>query len=341
MIETVAYARAGLLGNPSDGYFGKTIALSLRDFQSRTLLYPSERLEIKPSAADIPVWQDLREMREQTRWRGYYGGIRIIRALLMRFLDYCETEGIELHDRNFTIRYESNIPLRLGMGGSSAIITSALRALMRYFEVTIPLPIQANLVLETETKELGVSAGLQDRVVQAYEGLVYMDFERTLMETRGYGRYEQLDPALLPNLFVAYRTNLSEGTEVVHNRLRERFNAGETAVLDAMEDWARMAEQGRRALLDGDQGALDRLINANFDLRARICKVGAENLRMVRAAREAGASAKFAGSGGTIIGTYTDSEHYGRIVDALTELDACVFRPTVSGPGPCAAADQA
>ncbi|MBM3786580.1 MAG: hypothetical protein FJW30_19655, partial [Acidobacteria bacterium] len=27
-IETYAYARAGLLGNPSDGYFGKTISLS-------------------------------------------------------------------------------------------------------------------------------------------------------------------------------------------------------------------------------------------------------------------------------------------------------------------------
>ena len=48
MIETVAYARAGVLGNPSDGYFGKTIALTLQNFRSRTLLYPSARLEIRP-----------------------------------------------------------------------------------------------------------------------------------------------------------------------------------------------------------------------------------------------------------------------------------------------------
>ena len=47
---------------------------------------------------------------------------------------------------------------------------------MKFFEVEIPLPIQANLVLETETRELGVPAGLQDRVIQAYEGVVYMDF---------------------------------------------------------------------------------------------------------------------------------------------------------------------
>ena len=329
MIETLAYARAGLLGNPSDGYFGKTIALSLRNFRSRTLLYPSARLEIKPSAADIPIWENLREMREQTRWRGYYGGVRIIRALLMRFCDYCDAEGIELQDRNFTVEYESNIPLRLGMGGSSAIITSALRALMQYFELKIPLPVQANLVLETETRELGVPAGLQDRVVQAYEGLVYMDFDRSLMRRRGFGRYERLDPAILPNLYVAYRTNLSEGTEVFHNDLRERFEAGERSVVAAMDGWASMAERGRAALLAGDKGAFERLIDANFDLRAKIYRIGSENLRMVEAARQAGATAKFAGSGGTIIGTYRDESHYRLLGEALAELDVRVFRPKI------------
>src|ERR1051325_7364835 len=72
MIETYAYARAGLLGNPSDGYFGKTIALLVRNFRARVLLYPSARLEIRPSKA-APVWENLDELYQLTRWRGYYG----------------------------------------------------------------------------------------------------------------------------------------------------------------------------------------------------------------------------------------------------------------------------
>lgn len=329
MIETVAYARAGVLGNPSDGYYGKTIALTLKNFRSRTLLYPSARLEIKPSAADIPIWENLADLRAYTRWRGYYGGFRIIRALLMRFTDYCMSEGIPLHDRNFTIEYDSNIPLRLGMGGSSAIITSSLRALMRYFNVEIPLSVQANLVLETETRELGVAAGLQDRVVQVYEGLVYMDFDRELMQARGYGAYERLRPALLPNLYVAFRTNLSEGTEIFHNDLRRRFDEGDPAVVDAMRQWARIAEGGREALLTGDTERFEYLINANFDLRARIYRIGSENLRMVHAAREAGATAKFAGSGGAIIGTYRDDDHFRALGEALGKLDVRVIRPAI------------
>ena len=119
--------------------------------------------------------------------------------------------------------------LRLGMGGSSAIIIAALRALCQYYSVEIPPPLQAKLALETETKELGVPAGPQDRVIQVYEGLVYMDFAKDLMDSRGYGEYERLDPSLLPNVYLAYRTSLSEGTEVFHTNVRERWNAGDAA----------------------------------------------------------------------------------------------------------------
>ncbi len=329
MIETVAYARAGVLGNPSDGYFGKTLALTLRNFRSRTILYPSERLEIRPPAADTPAWKNLAELRNHTRWRGYYGGIRIIRALLMRFTDYCAEQGLRLHDRNFTIEYESNIPLRLGMGGSSAIVVSALRALMRYYEVEIPLPVQANLALETETKELGVAAGLQDRVAQAYEGLVFMDFDRGLMESRGFGAYERLDSSLLPSLYVAYRTNLSEGTEVFHNDLRQRFEAGEPAVLEAMRRWADIAQQGRDALDAREWNRFAELVDANFDLRARIYRISPANLQMVETARAVGATAKFAGSGGTIIGTYRDDDHFAELRRALEGIDVQVIRPEV------------
>src|SRR5688572_28680249 len=158
MIETFAYARAGLLGNPSDGYYGKTIALLVRNFRACVLLYPSARLEIRASKADMPVFDSLGELYQLTRWRGYYGGIRILQAVIVRFVDYCREQGFELEDRNFTLEYESTIPLRLGMGGSSAIITAALRALALYFGLEIPLPVQAKLVQEAETREIGVPA---------------------------------------------------------------------------------------------------------------------------------------------------------------------------------------
>lgn len=329
MIETYGYARAGLLGNPSDGYFGKTISFALSNFRARVLLYPSGRLELRPSKADLPLFENLEDLYRTTRWRGYYGGIRIIQALIVRLMDYCRAQGIELADRNFTLEYESNIPQRLGLGGSSAIVTAALRALCQYFGLEIPLPIQANLVLETETRELDVPAGLQDRVAQAYQGLVYMDFSRDLMESRGYGEYERLDPNLLPAVYVAYRTSLSEGTEVFHNSIRERWNRGEPEVVEAMRTWAGYAERGRTCLLRRDYGLLGELIDANFDVRARIYRIGQGNLEMIHTARRAGATANLAGSGGAIVGTYADEAMFARLAEAMKAIGVAVIKPKI------------
>ena len=38
IIRTKAYPRAALIGNPSDGYFGKTIAFTFSDFAAEVTL---------------------------------------------------------------------------------------------------------------------------------------------------------------------------------------------------------------------------------------------------------------------------------------------------------------
>jgi Mevalonate kinase len=298
------------------------------------ILYPSARLEIRPSKADLPVFENLEELHQLTRWRGYYGGIRIIQALIVRLIDYCREQNFELPNRNFSLEYESTVPLRLGMGGSSAIITAAMRALCQYFDLDIPLPIQAKLILETETLEIGVPAGPQDRVIQVYEGLMYMDFARDKMESRGYGDYERLDPGLLRNIYLAYRTSLSEGTEIFHNNVRQRWRAGDPEIVGAMNTWAGYAEQGRRALLDRDYDTLDRLIDANFDLRARLYHISEGNMEMIHTARQAGATANFAGSGGAIVGTYKDEGTYRNLQAALQKIGVAVVKPDVVGSIP-------
>jgi glucuronokinase len=172
-----------------------------------------------------------------------------------------------------------------------------------------------------------VGAGLQDRVIQVYEGLVYMDFARELMESQGHGGYESLDPALLPNVYVAYRKSLSEGTEVFHNNIRSRFEEGDPQVVQAMKRWAAIAAEGCQALLERDHAAFDRLIDENFDLRASIYKISEGNLQMVRAARAIGATAKFAGSGGAVVGTLRDGDHRKRLIEEMAKIDVAVLTP--------------
>ncbi len=329
IIRYRAYPRAGLIGNPSDGYYGKTISFAFSNFHAEIVLYHTPELEILPAGRDHSRFLSIRDLHRDVRRHGYYGGIRLLKATIKRFVDYCLENRIELDERNFTIRYSTNVPTQVGLAGSSAIITACMRALMAFYQVDIPKPVLANLILSVENNELGIPAGLQDRVCQVFEGLVYMNFDREIMQRQGYGQYEELDIRLLPPLYVAYRAELAEGTEVFHNNIRARWERGEPQVVEAMKKWAAMTEQVRELLLKGEKEAIGPIVNAGFDLRRTIYDIGKSNILMVETARSAGASAQFTGSGGAIVGVYRDEAMYQELEKRLGAIGVKVFKPAI------------
>ncbi|MBL7016005.1 MAG: GHMP kinase [Kiritimatiellales bacterium] len=329
IIRCKAYPRAGLVGNPSDGYFGRTMSFTFSDFFAEVVLYPSKELELLPGPRDRTVFRNLDGLASSIGKYGYYGGIRLVQASLKRFADYTRDAGISIEKKNFSMRYFSNIPPHVGMAGSSAIITACFRVLMKFYGVEIPKPQLANLVLSVETEELGISAGLQDRVAQAYQGLVYMDFDRAVMEEKGQGIYEPLSPEKLPPVYIAYRTDMSESSDVFHNDIRGRYDRGEAEVVEAMNFWAELTLRARDALLAGNRKELGEILDANFDRRRALYKIHPDNLAMIDAARAAGASAKFTGSGGAIVGLFEDDATYQRLHDKLTSMGIHVLRPNL------------
>ncbi|MHC4480498.1 MAG: mevalonate kinase family protein [Planctomycetota bacterium] len=313
------YARAGFVGNPSDGYHGKTIAFTIGDYYAEVVLYESPELEFRPSPQDHAAFASMTELLENVRRNGYYGGIRLLKAAAKSFAEYCAGSGIELPRRNFTVRYSTTIPRQVGLGGSSAIITAAMRAMMEFFGVEIPNHVLPNVVLGVETEELGLTAGLQDRVVQAYGGLVYMDFDREHMEEHGHGRYEQLPAELLPPVYVAYRKDLGEESSKAHIHVRELYELGDEKVVGTLQAIADLADEARELMEAGDRDGLAEVLDRNFDLRAEIFQIRDDDLGMVRAARRSGASCKFCGSGGAVVGTFRDEGTLERLRAAMRE----------------------
>jgi glucuronokinase len=329
IIETSAYARAGLLGNPSDGYFGKTIAIIVRNFGARISLYPSPELQIEPQEQDINIYRNIYHLVDSVKLTGYYGGSRLIKAAIKKFCMYAEEQKIRLESKNFTIRYHSSIPRQVGLAGSSAIITATMRALMKYYQVEIPVDILPSIVLSAEVDELGINAGLQDRVAQSYEGCVYMDFNKKIVQRENRGEYERLDPTLLPNLYLAYKTDLGKVSGAVFNDVRARFDKGDPEVVETMAAIGNLAEQGRIAINQQDKQGLHDLMNRNFDLRCKIMNISDSNRELVETARRCGASAKFTGSGGSIIGVYDNDEVLNKLVVELKKINARVIKPYI------------
>jgi glucuronokinase len=292
-------------------------------------LYQTPKLEIKPEKLDVPVFNSIDDLAEGIKLNGYYGGVRLLKATIMAFYRYCQNKSLTLDKRNFTISYKSDIPLRLGLAGSSAIITAGMKALMLFYKIDIPKPILANLILSVETDQLGISAGLQDRVAQVYEHPVFMNFDRDIMLRQGYGNYTMVDASILPPIYIAYRNDHSQGSEVTHNNLRARYDIGEEAVHIAMKEWASLTEEFKIKMEEGDYQRIHQLINRNFDLRESLIPISEENKKMVYLARSSGASAKFTGSGGAIIGTYSDDNQFEKLKRILQENQIDLIKPQI------------
>ena len=289
-----ALARAALAGNPSDGYGGAVLAVTLPTWRAQADAVSSPALRIEPA-------NDL------------------VAATVARFAREHEPAAL-----GTSLRWSTSIPQRVGLGSSSALVIAVLRALCELHRVDLPPNDLAELALAVETEDMGIVAGLQDRVAQAYEGLTFMEFGAA---RNGSGEpYEPLDPRLLPPLAIAWRAEAACHSGDAHADLRTRHERGEPAVRKAMAALAEAAREARDALLGGELDRFGGCVDRTFDLRHELMPLDPLCVEMIRIARESGASANYTGSGGAIVATCSDHEHADEVAQALARTGCGVVR---------------
>jgi glucuronokinase len=297
MADGQALARAGLVGNPSDGYGGAVLAVTVPSLGARASARRAPGRAIDPRS-------------------------ELVGATLDRFAREFERPSAA---GETAIEWSSTIPRGVGLGGSSAIVIAVLRALCGLYGVELAATELAELALAVEVEGLGIVAGLQDRVVQAYGGLMFMDFD----PAAGPDRYEQLDPAQLPPVLVAWRADAGGESHAVHAPLRERHARGEAAVVAALDELGALARRGRDALLAGERLELARCVDSSFEQRRRMLSLDPRHVEMVECARFCGASANYAGSGGAIVAVCAGDAQRAHVAAELQALGCDVLAVTV------------
>ena len=308
-----APARVALAGNPSDGYGGATVSLAIANFGVWVRVGEAEGLEVRSGRHGVARFASYGALVEEIRDRGYGDPPRLLRATLARVFDLARSRGAEPREATFSVSYETTIPSEVGLAGSSAIVVAAMLALCERFGVAVERTELPALALSVETEELGVAAGLQDRVAQSRGGLTYMDFRPPAGP-----RYESLRPRL-PALVVAWDLSAGAASGGVHSRLRERYDAREPAVVSAMAALAAQAERARDAICAQDPEALGAAMNATFDARRSIVDLDPRHVRLIDLAREHGCAANYAGSGGAVVALCPDETSARELERALAD----------------------
>ncbi len=333
IVESVQ-ARAALAGNPSDGYAGAVFAIPLDAYAATVTLHEAEHWSVCDQLSGRRVFESIAAVHDSAAGIGPDDPHALLLATVTKFL-----RSVDAPPSPCSIVVTSTIPVSVGLAGSSAIVIGVLRALYRAAHQPLPHRIAlASAAFVIETQQLGITAGLQDRLLQAFGRPLLMRFdqpgefgaERAPGEDRGSS--QMVEPAADLRFLVAHRAALSEPSHVVHGDLRRRFDAGDQAVRGAMSQLKAHAVSAANAFAAGDAEWLGESMDATYELRASMIDLVPGHVEMIDAARSAGASANYTGSGGAIVVLSPNDEVDSATRQSLNRL-GCEVVAVDAGPG--------
>ena len=299
--------------------------MAVDDMMATVTVTESDALRISGPHPDPFEFVSISDFADFVDRYGFGTGEQLLAGGLRSFVDLARSQDWTLPS-GIEVSFESTIPRGVGLAGSSALLISFLRCMLDLCDRTLAPELLASLALSAEVDQLGIVAGLQDRVVQTFGGLVAMDFSAMTTDARtglAFGRYEELDPARLPRMFLVYADRAAQPSTDAHRILRDRFTAGDPATLTALHELAGLVVQGKAALAWGGSG-LGPLMRRNMDLRRTLVPIPEHQLEIISRVNDAGLAATFAGSGGAVVGPLEDDAELGKLESALEALDAVV-----------------
>jgi glucuronokinase len=287
----------GLLGNPSDGYGGKAIGMPLLNFASSVSVSPAPTFAVTAGGTPFET-TTLDDALTGPLPDAVDGLERLVLAAVRRFARTLPAAiGDVARGRGLALACSTTVPRQVGLAGSSAAIIATFRALMACFEASIDPFDLAEIALATEVADLGIAAGPMDRVVQSYERAMLMDFAGP----RARASYRPIDDAIVPPIIVAWTPWAGRPSERTHSDLRRRWEAGERAVLAAMDGLRDVVDRGLAAMQSGDLDGFADAVDRNYQLRLAVTDVTPDDTSMVTVAHAHGAAAKLCGSGGAVL----------------------------------------
>jgi galactokinase/mevalonate kinase-like predicted kinase len=293
-----APGRAGIIGNPTDMYGGSVLSCSV-EMRAHVKITAAEGLILATNDQECLIGgrEDLRPKKD-------------LFDLPRAILDYMRLPRLDCR-----VQYQTEIPMRSGMAGSTALVVAILKGLLAW-QGEFPNPYRlAEMARYIELNHLKVVCGYQDAYMCTFGGLNYMDF-------RGKQFYREAEAELMATIeplghyvarlpFVLGFTGVRHSSGAVHKPIRERWLEGEPQVVSGYERITEIARISKKALLLEDWASLGELMNENHAIQRELGGSGEVNERLITAALEAGAlGAKLAGAGdgGTIIALWLDAD---------------------------------
>ncbi len=233
---------------------------------------------------------------------------------------------VDVESQRLEISFAGNLIAASGVGASAAQCTSLARALSETFNLNLDDEKINEAAYEGEKAYHGTPSGI-DNTASTYGGLIW--FVRNL--DAGKNTIDLLQSPRKMLIVMANSGITASTTKVVADvrRLREE-NPGKIEKI--FGEYRKLAEEARKALLEGDIATIGNLMNLNHKMLQQITVSGKINNELVEVALKNGAiGAKLTGTGrgGLVIGLAENEDIQEKIVNAIEEKGYDAWRTTI------------
>lgn len=237
--------------------------------------------------------------------------------------------GIEILSR-------SDAPAGAGLGGSGALDVALLAGLARCRQESFDAAELAEMAFMLEAGELGLTGGRQDQYAAALGGAHLYGFAAQGVSARRLELSDAHIADLEAHVILAY-TGRSHFSSQTHDRVWQRFEAGDRDVTDALAGLHALAAEAAQALEAGDWQRLAQVVNENWRRQQQLDVTIAtprtrEMDEAVRAAGAWGVKATGAGAGGCLV-ALAPTESHEAVVTAFRRLGATVLDARFAAEG--------
>jgi len=200
---------------------------------------------------------------------------------------------------SFRLTTYSDVPSGSGLGGSSTLVVSVIKAFVEWLGLPLGEYDIARLAFEIEREDLGIVGGAQDQYAATFGGFNFMEFydgKRVLVNPLRVKNWiiDELEASM-----VLYFTNITRQASMIEKEKKSMLDDRKS--LEAMHEVKRDATLMKEALLRGEIDRFSEILGKSWEAKKRVSESisNTEIDRVYDLAMSHGAySGKVSGAGG-------------------------------------------
>jgi D-glycero-alpha-D-manno-heptose-7-phosphate kinase len=259
------------------------------------------------------------------------------KAILVKGVYNRIVKDYDLEPLSFKITTYNDAPAGSGLGTSSTMVVTILKAFIEWLGLPLGDYELARLAYEIERKDLGLAGGKQDQYAAAFGGFNYMEFLKDDMVIVNPLKVKRWVQDELEASMLLYFTGKSRSSAAIIDEQKKSTSEGENDAVKAMHKIKQSAIDMKLAILKGDMNAFADIIREGWENKKKMANHITNHQieeAMSRALSHGAKAGKVSGAGGGgFIMFVVEPTRKKEVEEAMKKLDGFVMPFTFSEGG--------